>query len=81
MVSINHFTGTWDLFNKNEKRRSDSTYHNLNACKNILVVVQVVDRLLCKTVLRALNFEWAIQATTCHVVDVMEKKKFVTNYS
>ena len=30
----------------------------LNACKNILVVVQVMDRPLCETVLRALNFEW-----------------------
>ena len=31
---------------------------SLNACKNILVVVQVTDRPLCATVLRALNFEW-----------------------
>ena len=30
----------------------------LNACKNILVVSQVMDRPLGKHVLRALNFEW-----------------------
>ena len=34
---------------------------SLNACKNILVVVQVMDRPLCATVLRALNFEWGNQ--------------------
>ena len=30
----------------------------LNACKNILVVIQVMDRPLWKHVLRVLNFEW-----------------------
>ena len=33
-------------------------YRTLNACKNILVVSQVMDRPLCATVLSALYLEW-----------------------
>ena len=35
-----------------------SIHVSLNACKNILVVSQMMDRPLGKHVLRALNFEW-----------------------
>ena len=33
---------------------NDSLLFSLNACKNILVVVKVMERPLCETVLRAL---------------------------